>query len=522
MQRLALPAWAAPAAPSPADDSGLRLRLTAFRFSLNSRFSAQRLGGLLDDLLGLELGLSGLQAAADRITAFYRQQGYFLALAFVPAQDIADGVVEITVLEGRLGQVRLDNQSGIADAIVRGRLAPLQPGQPLAADTLERSLLLINSLAGAQVQSTLTPGASVGTSDLDIRVDALPRTAVSIGLDNYGNRFSGAWRAHAALSVNSPLDSGDALSLQTTRAGPLFQHARLAYQWPLGQHGLQVGAAGSAMAYRLGHGFAALQAHGRADIASVYALWPWLSARNLNVKLQVNVEHKRLADRTDSVNSASDKTVDALILGGSGDRVDGLGGSGASSWSLSLTNGRLRLDAPAAAGADTGQRTGGRFAKLSWLAARQQQLPVLGADWSLWAQFSGQASLPQPATGDAARNLDSSEKFSLGGAQGVRAYPQGEAPADDAWLATIELRRALGSAWQLSGFVDTAMGRPSHTAAAPDDANLRRLSGVGLGSSYVQPGGLSWGATVAWRTSGPPRSDHDRSPRLWSSLQQQF
>ena len=522
--RLPLPAWTPAGAAPPPADSGPRLRVKAFRFGLNSLYSGQRLGELLDDLVGRELGLADLQAAADRITGFYRRQGYFLAQAFVPAQDIADGVVDISVLEGRLGQLRLDNQSPVADAVVRGRLAGLQPGQPLAAHALERSLLLINGLAGAAAQSTLTPGASVGTTDLDIRVDALARTSASLGLDNHGNRFSGAWRANAAFSVNSPLAIGDALALQATTAGALFQHARLAYQGPLGEQGLQLGAAGSTMAYRLGHEFAALQAHGRAGTASAYALWPWQRGRLLNVNLQANLEHKRLADRTDGSNTASDKTMDALILGWSGDRVDSLGssGSGISSWSLSVTGGRLRLDAASAALDAAGQRTAGGFAKLAWLLARQQQLPALGTDWSLWAQLSGQLSLPPLRAGAAAKNLDSSEKFSLGGVHGVRAYPQGEAASDDAWLANIELRRALGPSWQLSGFVDAATGRPSQQPVAADGAKRKRLSGVGLSSTYLRPGGLSWQAAMAWRTGDPPLSDRDRSARLWTSLQQTF
>lgn len=522
VQRVPLPAWAPPTEAQPSADSGPRLQVKAFRFAPNNLYSAQRLGGLLDDLLGRELSLADLQAAADRITGFYRQQGYFLAQAFVPAQDIADGVVDITVLEGRLGQLRLDNQSRIADAVVRGRLERLQPGQALAADELERSLLLINGLAGADVQSTLTPGATVGTTDLDIRVVTLARMAASLGLDNHGNRYSGAWRVNAALSLNSPLEAGDALSLQASSAGDLFKYARLAYQRPLGHNGLQLGAAGSTMAYRLGQEFAALQAHGRAEIASAYALWPWQRGRLLNLNLQASVEHKQLADRTDSSNTRSDKTVDALILGWSGDRVDSVGGSGFNSWQVNLSSGRLRLDAATAALDDAGQRTGGRYAKLSWLAARQQRLPVLGDDWSVWAQLSGQLSLPQLATGDAAGNLDSSEKFSLGGVQGVRAYPQGEAACDDAWLANLELRRALGPSWQLSGFVDAAAGRPSHSPVSADVANRRRLSGVGLSSTYFQSGGLSWLAAVAWRTGEPARSDHDKSPRLWTSLQQVF
>ncbi|MFC0708151.1 ShlB/FhaC/HecB family hemolysin secretion/activation protein [Azorhizophilus paspali] len=52
-------------------------------------------------------------------------------------------------------------------------------------------------------------------------------------------------------------------------------------------------------------------------------------------------------------------------------------------------------------------------------------------------------------------NLDSAEKFWLGGPYGVHAYPQGEATGDHGWLANIELRYALTPAWQFSTFTRT-------------------------------------------------------------------
>ena len=42
----------------------------------------------------------------------------------------------------------------------------------------------------------------------------------------------------------------------------------------------------------------------------------------------------------------------------------------------------------------------------------------------------------------ASKDLDGSEQFVLGGANGVRAYPQGEASGDSGYQATAELRYA--------------------------------------------------------------------------------
>ena len=511
--RVPLPALPEPARASAADDDGARVHVRAFRFSDNTAIDGASLAVHLDDLVGRELSLKELNAAADRITALYRRRGFLLATAYLPAQDIADGVVRIALLEGRLGKVKLDNRSRVSESALLPLLSALTPGTPLSSDELERSLLLVKGLAGVEVQSTLTPGASTGSADLDIRVDGLERSSASLSLDNYGNRFSAEWRAGAAWALNNPLALGDVLSLRLSSGGAPFGYGRLAYQLPLGGRGLQAGAAWSAMRYRLGQDFAALQARGDASIASAYALYPLMRSRSTNLTLQGNLEHKRLNDRSDSTQTRSSKTLELLTLGISGDRADALGGGGFSTASLSYISGHLQLDSEAQALDSEGHRSAGRYGKWSWQLARQQALPSSSAAWSLLAQFSGQYS----ANG---KNLDSSEKFGLGGAQGVRAYPQGEASCDDAWLASLELRYSAAPTLQLSAFADAAAGRLNHAPLATDRRNAQRLSGLGLGANFKLPQGLVWTSSLAWRSGSLPQSDRDRSPRFWTGLQQ--
>lgn len=512
-RRVALPVLDEPASPAAQVSQGLRVRVTAFRFSGNSALDHATLAALLADLIGKELSVTDLDAAAARITASYRQRGYFIASAYLPAQDIQGGVVEVTILEGNLGKLTVANRSAVSDRVVRAMLPDLQPGRPLKQDTLERSLLLLNGLPGVEVRSTVTPGASLGATDLDIRVESQARIGGTISVDDYGNRFSGAARLGTQLNANSPLGLGDALSLRATASDARFRYARLAYQLPVGGAGLQLGGAWSTMRYRLGLDFAALQAHGIADIGSVYALYPLQRSRLANVNLQANFERKHLDDRTDSTGSRSDKTVGALTLGVSGDQLDSTAGGAFTAWSLAYAGGSLRLDPQTQALDASGHRTQGRYDKMSLQLSRQQRFGGAAQAWGWSGQLSGQV---------AGRNLDSSEKFSLGGAQGVRAYPQGEAACDDAWLASVELNYALGSAWQLAGFVDRAAGRLDHAPVAADTRQRQRLAGAGVAASYRGRAGLSVAATLAWRGSGAPVSDRDRSPRLWMQAQQYF
>ena len=104
--------------------------------------------------------------------------------------------------------------------------------------------------------------------------------------------------------------------------------------------------------------------------------------------------------------------------------------------------------------------------------------------------------------------------MSLGGAYGVRAFPQGEASADEGWQANVELRYALTPAWQLSAFVDHGEVRLNKNAWTDED-NRRSLSAAGVGASWAAYG---WrvSASAAWKLGGgKPQSDDDKSPRAW-------
>src|SRR5688572_11888878 len=116
-----------PAAPGAVSTSVLvkQLRVTGARL-----YSEPELLALTGFVPGTVLTLSELQAMAERITAHYRSQGYFVARAVLPAQEISDNVVTIAVSEGRYGKVELRNQSHLSDALANGMLAGLDSGDP--------------------------------------------------------------------------------------------------------------------------------------------------------------------------------------------------------------------------------------------------------------------------------------------------------------------------------------------------------------------------------------------------------
>lgn len=498
----------APAEPVP-------VRVTAVRFAGNQVYSDAELQAVLAPALADAVDFAGLQALAQRVTAHYRAQGYRLARAYLPPQEMADGLLTIQVLEGRLEQVTLRNESGLSDARLRASLGLDTDGAQglqspaLRQDVLERRLLLTEDLAGIALQSLLRPGATQGGSVLDIEVREGRAVGGLLVADNDGSRYTGAQRLDAALTFNNPLGLGDALALRLTSSFIGYDYARLSWQLPVGSDGWRGGLAWSDMRYRLGEEFAALRASGQASAATLYAQYPVVRSRRHNLWLELSTEQRWLDDRIEASASAAQKRIEVASVGLAGDFHDDVGGGAHSRWHLRLAGGHLARDAASAASDAAGYRAVGDYSKLSGQLERVQSLDG-SARWSLFGKLAWQAA--------GGKNLDSSEKFALGGASAVRAYPVGERPSDDAVLASVELRYNPAPAWQLFALYDAAQGQAAHQPLPTDAGNQRSLSGWGLGLFY-QRAAFMGRVTLAWRGEpAPAAAEPDRTPRLWLQL----
>ena len=289
-----------PSAGRPGKADELRIAIKAILIAGNNdTVPVQELESLVANLIGGEHSLSELDAGAARITAYYHEHDYVVARAYLPEQEIKDGVVVIKVLPGLLGRQHLKNQSSLSDDRAKGYLRNIKPGAALRASTVDRALLLLSDTPGVgAARATLQPGASVGTSDLLIELDPASAYSANLSLDNYGNRYTGEYRMDVALGWNSPLKIGDQLIARALTSGQNMRYARIAYQLPLGEDGMKLGTAYSDSRYTLGREFAALQAHGTATSASVYATYPIVRNTATHLSGAITFEDKTLVDQT--------------------------------------------------------------------------------------------------------------------------------------------------------------------------------------------------------------------------------
>ncbi len=345
----------------------------------------------------------------------------------------------------------------------------------------------------------------------------------SIGTDNFGGSSTGIYRTNASLDVNSPCCIGDRLSLRGMRAdGVLF--GRAVYTRPIGISGLQAGLSTNMMGYTLGGNYTNLDVTGDSFSAGTFVTLPLIFSRTSTLFGTIGFDQRLFTDRQHRV-AFSDKRVNAVSVTLSGGWSDAMLKGAYTSAGATLTMGNLDLSrVPDAEAQDLATaRASGQFRKLSVNLSRMQKLE---SNRQLVVTLSGQL---------ASGNLDSSEKFSLGGSSGVRAYPGSEASGDNALLGTVELRHQLTPALRLFGFYDRGIVQQySNTwggwQSIPGEPNTVSIDGAGLGMLLKPWNTLSIKSTIASRVVSNPGAnaqgkDHDgtrRDPRFWLEAEYSF
>ncbi len=519
-QAVPLPKAMPPSELVPA--AGMRVRVKSFRFAGHSLLSSAQLSAAVAEFAGQELGFEGLQRVANTVASAFKEAGWIVQV-YLPEQDVSQGLITLQVVEARFAGVRLEGKPSerVAPSELQAWFNTRQAiGQPLNANTLDRALLLADDLPGVSVAGTLEPGAADGETALVLQTSDEPFLYGDIGLDNTGALSTGSQRLTANLNVNSPGGRGELVSLNLLHTQG-SDYGRVAMTVPDGYNGLRLGASASSMSYKVIDGpqsITSLQIQGRSSSLGLDWNYPLVRARMHNLYFSGGLENKgfhsdNLDSNAEDPKSYSDYETNSLRLGLSGNRFDDLAGGGANSGSVQLLWGRL--SAMQAHSQIDG--IGRRYTKLNYSASRQQSITDAQ---SLLLSLQGQ---------HATQVLDSSERFYIGGAGTVRAYPSSELGGERGQMLTAEWRWRLASAWVLSAFADH--GRVvSLPATSSDKRTVLILSGHGLSASWQGPSGIS--SKLTWSQRGgthpkPTQSGTDgdgtlQLNRIWFTAGVQF
>lgn len=492
---------------------GAKVVVSSIRFIGQSLFSEEQLIAVLgEQALGQSYDLAGIRQLAEKVSQFYREQGYPFARAFIPAQNLTNGLLTIEVLEGSYGKVSAVSEEESLQNQAQRFLNTLTPNTVIESRALERATLILSDQPGIKVSPVIQPSAQTGSGDLIVDVQRDRLLNASLGADNYGNRYTGKHKAKANLSLNSPFMLGDQLTMNVIASDYQDSSALLfggvGYNLPLNGDGLRGSISYSHTYYELGKEFKDVDADGVSDTYLAGLSYPLMRSQKTNLNLSLSLQHKALNDDPGKQALRVKKSSVSVPLTLNFDTRDAFGGGAVTFGSIAWTKGDLSLDN--ALKANDANKTHGAFDRFNLDLARLQSLP---SNFNLYVRGSVQW---------ANKNLDSSEGFGIGGISGVRAYPTGEGYGNVGWVTQTELRYNWNTYLGPYAFYDIGSSTTNQTSVQANPVKDLSGSGIGLRVNYK-----AWSADIsaAWRLSAGRPADAktaDETPRIWLSANYQL
>lgn len=486
-------------APSPHEPRAKRFRVNAFKFSGNTVYKERSLKRLVERFVDQELNLYDLNKAADTITDFYHGRGYTLARAIVPAQKVENGVINMQVIEGRIGKVTMSGNNRFSSSMITARTKLLSPGTLVTTDRLETTLLLLNDIPGLNAKVILAPGTEFGATDAEIALTESLFSGYAV-VNNYGRKETGRNKLEAGLNLNSPLGWGDQLAVSGSSTDhQLVKYWKAAYSFPLNTVGTRLAFSTSKVEYQVSGALAALGIGGNVDTKEAVLIHPLKRTRIESHYLSLGFKRSELSQTVLDTKFAS-SAINVLTAGYQLNYIHD---------NAAVTN----LSTSFATNFKSVQNNTEQDAMRARMEFDVNHTAAFTDKWDLFLRANYAFSK---------QRLPDTEKFSVGGPSNVRGYRPSEIRGDSGYLGVAELRRPFSVAGKMSVFRFTAdTGQAVFKARGFQDSSIN-LHSVGMGVVVYPAKGISASIDAAKPIGSKPINDDGKSNRVWMTISANF
>jgi hemolysin activation/secretion protein len=167
------------------DGSERNLQIDAVEFSGNTVITSDELQELAKSYLHKPVSVHDLDELRKLVTHYYIDKGYVTSGATFPAHAIQGKILRISIIEGRLGEMRIEGNEWLSEAYVKSRLVEDQDA-PLNMNELQnRFRLLLTDPLFDHLNGRLIPGQERGVSILDLEITRARPYQLSFVSDNY-------------------------------------------------------------------------------------------------------------------------------------------------------------------------------------------------------------------------------------------------------------------------------------------------------------------------------------------------
>jgi hemolysin activation/secretion protein len=505
--------------------SSLKIVVKEFKFSGNKQFSSEILAAQVAYLTGHEVGMRELNEAVGTVRNYYRQHGYMLTQVYLPTQDLqkitdTGSVVELSILEGTLGEVKAEVGEGLSQPFFQSVSEyGLNKGDVLNERNLVRNIMVINGLPGVQVTSQLNPGEAVGSSDVVVSVEPKKTFNGFVSANNYGNRYTNRETLGFGMAFNNLHGRGDQLAVVGKVSNDEGQRSLSGlYFTPVGDAGTIMNLAYSYVDYKLGKDFKAFDAHGDANYFYASLEHPLLRETKKGVAFKIGSNYKVLDDQIDLFDLDNRRNIASLELGIEGDWLNE-SSSVAYQWAFIVTQGNVSFKDGTYKALDRSLLdTQGSFIKWNWTSSRTQVFEN-GVNWIVRADYQGTNS-----------NLDIAERFGIGAINRWRQFSEIPSQADQGWMVGTDVRRTFATVGDdvtpyiqsVTPFVfyDAGRGKLNHDPIG--STTYVRSNLIGVGTDIQFPGQWILTTTYTHQKRDLDGSESNTEYQLWGQLRKNF
>jgi len=182
--------------------SEIKLDLKGVVVDPSSVLSNEEINNITKDYVGKEVSVGDLYKAVARINDLYQEKGYFTCKAFLMQQTIENGIVKITLIEGKNGDVQIQNNKWTKANYIKKRIA-FAKGEVENINELNDDLLRFNATNDVQLRIVMQAGKEPGTTDYVITAFEPKQYNVNLFVDNFGNENNGEFREGLFFTAKS-------------------------------------------------------------------------------------------------------------------------------------------------------------------------------------------------------------------------------------------------------------------------------------------------------------------------------
>lgn len=473
------------ATPSPVSDAASTetkpVDIWEYRVEGSQMLPPEEVEAAVYPFLGPDKTANDVEAARAALEKAYAAKGYQTVAVSIPPQKVQDGVVTLSVTEGKVGRLRVRGSRYYDIDAVKAQAPSLAEGAVPDFNKVSDDIVALNQLPDRKITPALRAGVTPGTVDVDLNVEDTFPLHGSLELNNRYSADTSKLRLNGSLRYDNLWQLGHSINLgyqvapQETKDSEVYSASYLArlpdVSWLslLGywvKQDSDVNTLGS------------MNVAGKGNILGARAIMTLPGDEGFFHTLSLGIDRKHFQERVTLGEDGYSTPITYYPMTAA--YAATWAGDGSSTQLNTSVTANFRPGSSDWQDFDNKRnKANTNFAYLRADLSHTEELPygVQG-----WAKVQGQLSNDP---------LVSSEQFSAGGLDTVRGYLESEVLGDNAALGSVELRSPsltgligndVFNEWRFHVFVDG--GRLTIKEALSEQDSAFSLWSYGVGTRF--------------------------------------